>query len=105
MINFSSQRLNNSSSIPEYFSYQTRLEIRVSESRLYNLSENLLFLSFKENPDCFVFHFATWFLSARTKFVHGSPRFLCVKKAEQATNFLHKSDGLVFGLLILLAPE
>ena len=70
------------------------------------ISEILLFLYFKENPDCFVFHFATWFFSARTMFVPRVSPFLCVwKRTELATNFLHKSDKLVFGPLILFAPE
>ena len=49
-----------------------------------NVSEDLLFSSFKENPDCFVFHFATWssFLT-RTKFVKRKR-----KRTELATKFL-----------------
>ena len=51
------------------------------------ISENLL-LSFKEHPDCFVFHFATWFLSARTKFVHGSLRScVCEKRLSWQQTF------------------
>ena len=68
--------------------------------------ENLLF--FLENPDSFVFHFATWLsFLARTKFVYGSlSPFLCVRKrTELATNFLQESDKLVSGSLVLLAPE
>ena len=57
-------------------------------------------LSFKENPDSFVFHFATWF----SILVRSVP--VCVRKrTELATNFLHESDKLVSGSLVLLAPE
>ena len=47
-----------------------------------DLSENLLFLSFKENPDSLVFHVATGFLFLRrTRFVYGSHRTcVCAKK-------------------------
>ena len=47
-----------SCSSPEYFSYQNRLEIHVLNLGS-NFREDLLFLSFQEIPDSFVFHFAT----------------------------------------------
>ena len=64
------------------------------------------FVSFKENPDSFVFHVATWFsFLVRTRFVYGSPRTCVRKRTGLATNFLHENDKLVSGLLVLLAPE
>ena len=58
MINFSSLRLNNS------IQFLDTSSIRIGLKFLFldlgsDFSENLLFLSFKENPDSFVFHFAT----------------------------------------------
>ena len=64
-------------------------------------------MSFKENPDCFVYHFATLFFVFDTNLVRErvSP-FLSVRKmSELAKHFLHESDKLVFGPLTLLSPE
>ena len=70
------------------------------ERQRFKLQREFALLSFNENGDSFVFHFAAWFFSARV-----SP-FLSVRKmTELATNFLHKSDKLVFGPLVLVAPE
>ena len=107
MINFPSLRLDNS--IQFLNSSPIRIGLKFVLLNLgSNFSEDLL-SSFKENPDCFVFHFATWFFFARTwrtKFMHGSLPILSVRKmTEMATNFLHESDKLVFGPLVLLAPE
>ena len=100
MINFSSLRLDNS------IQFLNTSPIRIGLKFMFlnfgsNFSENFLFLSFKENLDCFVFHFATWFFSA----ARVSPFLSVWKMTELATNFLHKSDKLVFGSLVLLAPE
>ena len=74
MINFSSLRLNNSIQFLNNSSIRIGLKFLLLHLES-NFSENLLFLSSKENPDSFVFHFATWFsFLVRTKFAYGSPR-------------------------------
>ena len=60
MINFSSLRLDNSIQFLDTSPIRIGLTF-VSLNLGSKISENLLFLSFKENPDCFGFHFATWF--------------------------------------------
>ena len=60
MINFSSLRLDNS------IQFLDTSPIRIGLKFVFlnlgsEISEKLLFLSFKENPDGFVLHFATWF--------------------------------------------
>ena len=106
MINPSSLRINNSSLFLDTSSIRICLKFVLLDLGS-DFSENLLFLSFKENPDSFVFHFATWFsFLVRTKFACGSLRAsVCEKRTELATNFLHESDKLVSGSLVLLAPE
>ena len=68
----------------------------LSESLGSNFSEDLLFLSFKENPDCFVFHFATWLsFMARTKFVYGSLRsWVCEKWLRWQQTFFMRVTSL-----------
>ena len=73
-------------------------------------SARICVLSFKENPDCFVFTFATWFFLCCTNLTNlvrarVSSVLECAKMNELATNFLHESYKLVFGPLILFAPE
>ena len=58
-----------------------------------NFREDLLFSSYKENPDSFVFHVVTWFsLLTRTKFVYGSLRSSVWNRTVLTKNFLHESD-------------
>ena len=74
MINFPSLRINNSIQFADTSSIRTGLKFVLLDLGS-DFSENLLFLSFKENPDSFVIHVATWFsFLTRTKFVFGSPR-------------------------------
>ena len=79
MINFS-LRLNNSIQFLNTSSIRIGLKF-VFLNLSSDFSENLLFLSFKENPDSLAFHFATWLsFLARTKFVFGSPRSCVCEK-------------------------
>ena len=58
MINFPSLRLNNSVQFLDTSSVRIGLKFVLLDLGS-DFSENLLFLSFKENPDSFVLHFAT----------------------------------------------
>ena len=58
MINFSSLRLNNSTQFLSTSSIRIGLKFVLMDLGS-NFGENLLFLSLVENPDSFVFHFAT----------------------------------------------
>ena len=58
MISLFSLRLNNSIQFLKTSSIRIGLKF-VFLNLGSNVSENLLFLSFKENPDSFVFHVAT----------------------------------------------
>ena len=55
-----------------------------------DFSKNLLFLSFLENPDGFVVHFATLFFSANLVRAGVSPFLSGRKMIELATNFLQE---------------
>ena len=80
MINLPSLRLNNSTLFLDTSSIRIDLKFVLLDLRS-NFSENWLFLSFKENPDSFVFHVATWFpFLRRTKFAYGSPRTCVCEK-------------------------
>ena len=106
MINLSSLRLNDSTQLLDTSSIRIGLKFVLLDLGS-DFSENLLFLAFKENPDSSVFHFATLFsFLVLTKFAYGSLRTsVCEKRTELATNFLHESDKLVSGSLVLVAPE
>ena len=93
--------------IPGYFFCQNRLEIRASGSRFwlqrafafFCLSRRILILLFSMSRPDFRF-FETNQVCFRV-----SP-YLCVRKrTELATNFLHESDKIVSGSLVLLALE
>ena len=77
MIHLTSLRLNNSIQFLDTSSITIGLEF-VFLNPCSAISDNLLFLSFKENPDLLIFWVATWVFSDawtwRTKFMCGSPR-------------------------------
>ena len=106
MINFSSLRLDNSIHFLNISPIRICLKF-VSLTLGSTISENLLLLSFKENPDLLIFWVTTWFFSAarssRTKF-YGSPRSYMTDR-QGLTNFLQESEKLLCGPLVLLALE
>ena len=62
MINFSSLRLDNSIQFLDTSPVLIGLEL-VFLNLCSTISENLLFLSFKENPDFLIFRVVTWVFS------------------------------------------
>ena len=77
MINLTSLTLNNSIQFPDTSPIINGLEF-VFLNLCFTISENLLFLSFKENPDLLIFLSRDLIFSAawtwRTKFMYGSHR-------------------------------
>ena len=99
-INFSSMRLDNFIQLLDTSSVIIGLEF-VFLNLCLTISENLLSLSFQKNPD---------FSSSESRLgfslmLEPSELSSCTGLPDLATNFLQESDKLVYGPLVLLAPE
>ena len=110
VIHFSPLRLDNS------IQFLNTSPIRIGLGLVFvnlcsKIFENLLSLSFKKNPDLHIFWVATCFFLCCVNLaneVHAQVSPLLhdrQTRTELATNFLQKSDKLVFGPLVLLPPQ
>ena len=108
-INLTSLRLDNFIQLWGTSSIIIGLEL-VFLNLCSTISENLIFLSFQKNPDLLIFWVATWdFLwpskLANQTYQQVSPFLHDRQTMTDLTNFLQESDKLVYGPVVLLAPE